>query len=535
MAAPTNTKKDKQNIMDAANAAALKAEEMSKAGGIPMDGLSPTGTPQSTIGMSKSEKFFSQGRALDKSQLEGYKSSGDKGAGEGMNAIRAAQGRPTVANTPKEFSDTINKSVGFGSESKLLDQAGRDRALKAGIGAGLSYEEADAAVSKAYNFLKGKYGDKTTPTTPTTTTTPKPDETTTTSTTSASSSPTIPPIVPVEKGLVAQVMGDVLSGGGVERSLVKGGSLFLKGTKEAQAAKAAAEAAAKAGGAVGNATKPFNMVDDATKTAAEGLKQKYNIAKPVGGASKPFSMLDDVAKAAGAAGDAVKPFNMVDDATKTTAEALEQMEFDFKDPAAAGAADGVTGAADEAAGAADEAVKAAEKGKGAVSRILKGAAESRLGKLAATTARVGGKGLRFVGRAAGPALEIYDAGRYFTGDQEVKDQYAKDVETLGQRVFQPKSFGEFAGGVGDVLSPTKNVLGTAEAVSQLLKSQRGAREADASLKNAQNVIKAQNDRRKELYPDEEFDKLPKETQRKIKQAIRKEFRDAGVQTFGRKQ
>jgi hypothetical protein len=168
MAAPTNTKKDKQKIMDEANAAALKAEEMSKAGGIPMDGLSPTGAPQSTIGMSKSEKFFSQGRALDKSQLEGYKSSGDKGAAEGMNAIRKAQGRPTIANTPKEFSDTINKSVGFGSESKLLDPAGRDRALKAGIGAGLSYEEADAAVSKAYNFLKGKYGDKTTPTTPTT-------------------------------------------------------------------------------------------------------------------------------------------------------------------------------------------------------------------------------------------------------------------------------------------------------------------------------------------------------------------------------
>jgi hypothetical protein len=202
---------------------------------------------------------------------------------------------------------------------------------------------------------------------------------------------------------------------------------------------------------------------------------------------------------------------------------------------AVGAADEAARAAEEAAGAADEAAKAAGKGKGAVSRILKGAAESRLGKLAATTARVGGKGLRFVGRAAGPALEIYDAGRYFTGDQEVKDQYAKDVETLGQRVFQPKSFGEFAGGVGDVLSPTKNVLGTAEAVSQLLKSQRGARDADASLKNAQNVIKAQNDRRKELYPDEEFDKLPKETQRKIRQSIRKEFSDAGVQTFGRKQ
>lgn len=533
-------------MMEEANAAALKAEEMDKAGGIPKTGLSPTGVPESTIGMSKSEKFFSEGRALDQKQREGYKSFGDKGAGEGINAIRKAQGLSPIANTPKEFSENINTSVGFGSKSALLDQEGRDRALKAGIGAGLNYEEADAAVTKAYDFLKKKYGDKTTPTTTTTTsTTPTPTPVPTPSS-SASPTPTVPPEVPVEKGPIMQFFDDVLKGNdGPERALVKGGSLALKGMEESRTAKAAAEAAAEAAaktagvaddaakvagkaGDVGArmratqaANKPFNMVEDAAKTADEALKQKYNFKDPSVGVRAPVDAAGDAAKVVGKAGD---------------------VGARMRKTQAAGAADEVVGAADEAVSAADEAASAADeaagvvgKGKDAIARLAKGAAESRLGKLAGTTARVGGKALRVVGRAAGPALEIYDAGRYFAGDQEVKDQYAKDVETLGQRVFQPKSVGEFAGAVGDVLSPTKNVLGTAETVKQLLKSQRGAREADASLKYAQSVVKAQDERRKELYPDEVFDKLPKETQRKIRQSIRKEFSDAGVQTFGRYQ
>jgi hypothetical protein len=570
MAAPTNTKRDKEKIMEEANAAALKAEEMRRAGVVQMDGLSPTGLPESTIGMSKSEKFFSQGRLLDQSQREGYKSFGDKATGEGINRMRAAQGLPPISNTPKEFTENINKSVGFGSESALRDQEGRDRALKSGIGAGLSYEEADAAVTKAYNFLKGKYGDKTTPTTPTTPTSP----TTPTPTpvpppsSSAPVSPTLPPEVPVEKGSVMQFFDDVLEGGGPERALVKSGSLVLKGMDEARTAKtaaeAAAEAAAKVGGAVGDATKPFNMIEDAANTAAERVRQKYNFTKPAGDATKPFSMLDDVAKVAGATDEAAKVAGKVGDVgarmRKTQAVSAADEVAGATDEAAkvvgkagdvgarmrqtqaAGAADGVTGAADEAASAADEAASAADEaaaaagqGKGAVSRLAEKAASSRLAKVAAATARGTGKGLRVVGKVAGPALEVYDAGRYFVGDQDVKDQYAKDVSTLGQRVFQPKSFGEFAGGVGDVLSPTKNVLGTAETVKQVLKSQRGAREAEASLKYAQSVMKAQDERRKELYPDEEFNKLPRETQRQIRQAIRKEFSDAGVKTFGRYQ
>ncbi len=603
------TKYDKKKQMGEAKKAASKAEELERAGGIPMTGLNPLGMPESTIGMSKSEKFFSEGRALDKVQREGYKTFGDKATGEQENKLRALQGLPAISHTPKEFTENINKSVGFGGKSALLDQEGRDRALKGGIGAGLSYEEADAEVTKAYDFLKKKYGGKDTPTTPTPTptTTPTPTPTPTPSP-SAPSSPTLPPEVPVEKNPIVQFFDDAMTSGTPERALIKGGSLILKGTAEARAARAAAEAAAEAAaktaGAAGDAAKPFNMVDDAAKTADEALKQKYNF--------RPASAVDDAAKAAakvaGAVGDAAKPFNMVDDAAKAAAKYAETSKavnatldaasaaaqktgmrvynaalragqskeaalaaanaaenaaiqsaykdvmdnygksFDAVDEAA-GATDEAAGAADEAAsvadeaasatdeaaGAADEAAAAAGKGKGAIARLVNKAAKSRLGRIALKGLNVGGKGFRVFGRAAGPVLEIYDAARYFTGDQEVKDQYAKDVATLGQRVFQPKSFGEFAGGVGDVLSPTKNVLGTAEAVRQLLKAQEGARTADASLKYAQSVIKAQNDRRKELYPDEVFDKLPKAQQVKIKQAIRQEFSDAGVKTFGRYQ
>jgi hypothetical protein len=513
MAAPTNTKKDRQKIMDQANAAARKAEELSKSGGIPMDGMSPTGDPESTIGMSRNDRFFSQGRKLDESQREGYKTFGDKATGEGINKLRALQGLPAISNTPKEFSENINKSVGFGGESALLDQAGRDRALKSGIGAGLSYEEADAAVSKAYDFLKGKYGDKTTPTTPTTTPSPKstPD---TTPTNTISATPTLPPVVPVAKSPTMQFFSDFGEGvaeGGPERFLVKGGSAYMaeKARRAKLAADPAAKAAAKAGGAVTDTT------------------------KAVGKAGDVGARMRDTQAGRGAAGRGAAP-KLVGKAGDVGAR--------MRQTQAAKGAGGATTVAGEAAGAADEAAKAAGKGKGLFSPLIKGVANTSTGKAIAASGRGAGKGLRVFGRAAGPALEIYDAARYFTGDEEVKNQYAEDAATLGQRVFQPKSAGEFVGGLGDVLSPTKNVLGTTEAVSQMLKSQRGARESEAALANMENIYKAVDDRRREIYSDEEFAKLPRNrkeavaagmpedtlTQGEVKNMIRNEFRKAGA-------
>lgn len=137
------------------------AYEMDQAGGsIPKDGLNELGQPVSTLGMSDNERFFAIGRARDEQQLEGYKSFGDKYLGEARNAVRELTGRAPVANTPQEFDRLVDKSVAFGGESALLTPEGRTRAMKQGVAAGLSYEEADAAVQGAFDFLNKKYGKK---------------------------------------------------------------------------------------------------------------------------------------------------------------------------------------------------------------------------------------------------------------------------------------------------------------------------------------------------------------------------------------
>lgn len=119
------------------------------------DGLDELGNPVSTAGMSDNDAFFAKGRALDKKQLEGYKSFGDKARGEAINAVRELTGRSPIANTPKEFEGLMNKSLGFGEKSALNTPEGRQRAISSGVGAGLSAEDATARVQKAYESLKG--------------------------------------------------------------------------------------------------------------------------------------------------------------------------------------------------------------------------------------------------------------------------------------------------------------------------------------------------------------------------------------------
>lgn len=141
--------------------AALIAQEIKERGGnIPMDGLNESGQPVSTLGMTDNEKFFAVGRMRDKQQLEGYASYGDKYLGEARNAVREITGRAPIANTPEEFNKLIDKSVAFGGDSSLLTPEGRTRAMQQGVKAGLSYQEADAAVQGAFDFLNKKYGKK---------------------------------------------------------------------------------------------------------------------------------------------------------------------------------------------------------------------------------------------------------------------------------------------------------------------------------------------------------------------------------------
>ena len=140
---------------------AATAYEIEQAGGsIPKDGLNELGQPVSTLGMSPKEKFFAIGRAEDKQALKGYQSYGDKYLGEARNAVRELTGRTPIANTPDEFMKLVDKSVAFGGESALLTPEGRTKAMKQAVGAGLSYQDADAAVQGAFNFLNERYGKK---------------------------------------------------------------------------------------------------------------------------------------------------------------------------------------------------------------------------------------------------------------------------------------------------------------------------------------------------------------------------------------
>lgn len=130
------------------------AEERKRAGGgIQQTGLSPTGQPEDTMGMSRNEKFFSEGRALDRAQLGGFKSFGDKADFEIKNKLRAFKGEPKLYTNPSEFMSDVDKSLTFGDKSAMNTPEGRARAISAGVQSGLSYDEAAKAVQGAFDSL----------------------------------------------------------------------------------------------------------------------------------------------------------------------------------------------------------------------------------------------------------------------------------------------------------------------------------------------------------------------------------------------
>ena len=130
------------------------AEERKRAGGtIQQTGLSPTGQPEDTMGMSRNEKFFSEGRALDKAQLGGFKSFGDKADFEIKNKLRAFKGEQRLYANPSEFMSDVDKSLALGDKSAMNTPEGRARAISAGVQSGLSYDASAKAVSDAFDSL----------------------------------------------------------------------------------------------------------------------------------------------------------------------------------------------------------------------------------------------------------------------------------------------------------------------------------------------------------------------------------------------
>lgn len=77
------------------------------------------------------ERFFMESRKRDQAQ-------------------RAAERGKSIG----QFEKDVNTSIGFGEQSNLLKPEGRQRAVKAGMKAGLSFAEADTAVQNAFGLLK---------------------------------------------------------------------------------------------------------------------------------------------------------------------------------------------------------------------------------------------------------------------------------------------------------------------------------------------------------------------------------------------
>ena len=128
---------DRRRLEAMQRGAAIEKEIKESGGSIPLDGMSLTGQPISTLGMTNSDRMTAQNRMVDYQQKE------------------AKRQAPL-----KQFERDINRSVAFGAESNLLTPEGRTRAMKQAVKAGMSYQDADAAVQGAFDFLNKRYGKK---------------------------------------------------------------------------------------------------------------------------------------------------------------------------------------------------------------------------------------------------------------------------------------------------------------------------------------------------------------------------------------
>jgi hypothetical protein len=101
------------------------------------------------------ERYFAEARRRDKEMLGGFKTYGDKARFDQMNAVRKLQGKEALDADPlKQFDKDMSKSMAFGAESSLNTPEGRQRAMQAGVKAGLSFNDADAAVQGAFKRLQ---------------------------------------------------------------------------------------------------------------------------------------------------------------------------------------------------------------------------------------------------------------------------------------------------------------------------------------------------------------------------------------------
>jgi hypothetical protein len=428
------------------------------------------------------ERYFAEARRRDKEMLGGFKTYGDKARFDQMNAVRKLQGKEALDADPlKQFDKDMSKSMAFGAESSLNTPEGRQRAMQAGVKAGLSFNDADAAVQGAFKRLQeiGKRDEA-----------PKAVTEQYGPPKGLAAAPK-PPVevtpTPVKPSAVSEVfLGENQEG--AEGSPTRG---VIRGTKAGATIYGALEK--KVGGAK-NIVEEYNKsgigsrLDDLKTSAADATKTAER-------AAARMQKFEDTWKGkspkAGSASEraAVSQYNNLKerlDTAKGNQAASNKLAQEASEAASkAAAAEKVVG------GIGDKIVQAGEK----VGKFF-----GPLAKPLAPVARIAGK-------VAGPAFELYDAATYFTGDEGEKAKYEESAATLGSRLFTPKSGGEFLGAIGDVLSPTKNVLGVVESGRHLSRSSRDARESGAATDTAQRLFDARQAARRADYTDEQFKAL----------------------------
>jgi hypothetical protein len=439
------------------------AEEIKKSGGeLAKTGMSPTGAPEYTMGMSPNAKFFSEGRALDASQLkrfggERFKSFGDKADFETEKALRKLKGQQALYDDPNQFVADIDKSVAIGGASAINSPEGRERAVAAGVQSGLSFEDSDAIVQSAFEKLKqvGKRNKEATPAALATTAAAKAtadkaaaDVAAETARTKSATTPTTPAIAyevaKPEPSLIEETMPYV---GAATRGLAGGRLLAATGRGKAL----------------------LNTGGMNAKGAADNAKALADAARKALGQEKRLRIL------AQGGNVTVKQAEAAMEATKMTKEAAEEAAKMARVAKFVSPTSGV-----------------AKFGVGA----LKGAS-----KLAAPVA---------VG------MEVYDAAK-FALDEEARAEMMKEAEENANRNFAARA------ALG-ALSPTKTILTTGANIKDMLSSNRAARESEANLKTAENRLAALTAARQQDYSDAEWAKLPPATKSKYMFNLRKNIR-----------
>lgn len=438
------------------------AEEIAKSGGeIPKTGMSPTGVPEYTMGMSQKDKFFSEGRALDASQLkrfggDRFKSFGDKADFDTAKAMRKLTGGQALYDDPYQFVDDLNKSLAVGDTSAINSLEGRKRAVAAGVQSGLSFEDADAAVQAAFNKLKqvGKRDKEATPDALAATAKAKTDADKAAVDAAAKAVELKKAATPTTPAIAYEVAKP-------EPSIVEETMPYV-----GAAAKGLTAGRVLAGGATGQ--RLLNTGGMTAEGAAANAKALNEAARKALGQEKRLRILAQGGKVTAQQADAAM------EATKI------------------------------AQAAAEEASKMA-----------------RVAKFVSPTsglAKFGVGALKTAGKIAAPVavgMEVYDLIK-FGLDEEARAEMRKEAEEDAKKNFVARA------ALG-ALSPTKTLLTSGANIKDAISSSRGAREAEASLKTAENRQAALTAARQKDYSDAEWDALPQLTKRKYMINLRKEI------------